>query len=160
MKTCFKCGVEKPLTDFYKHKEMADGHLGKCKECACRDVRTNRKDKVEYYREHDKQRLQTDPRRLAAIKAYQQTEAGKASLNKSKRKWEGANWVKKGASTMVVNAVRDGRLYKPDDCSECGGTPNRLHGHHDDYASPLDVRWLCSRCHYAWHEEHGVAKNG
>ncbi len=32
-KVCFRCGVLRPLTEFYKHKEMADGHLNKCKTC-------------------------------------------------------------------------------------------------------------------------------
>ena len=32
-KTCFKCNTEKPLSDYYKHTKMGDGHLGKCKEC-------------------------------------------------------------------------------------------------------------------------------
>ncbi|MBT7878107.1 MAG: hypothetical protein HN738_08495 [Gammaproteobacteria bacterium] len=146
-KKCFKCGVERPLSEFYKHKQMADGHLGKCKECTCRDVRTNRKDKVEHYREYDKQRFQTDPRRLAALKAHQ-------------KKWQGANRIKKGASTMVCNAVRDGRLYKPDDCSECKATPDMLHGHHDDYSQPLVVRWLCAICHSRWHKENGEGLNG
>lgn len=37
-KNCFKCCVEKPITDFYKHKKMGDGHLNKCKSCTKKDV--------------------------------------------------------------------------------------------------------------------------
>ncbi len=32
-KICFKCNTEKDLSEYYKHKQMGDGHLGKCKDC-------------------------------------------------------------------------------------------------------------------------------
>jgi hypothetical protein len=46
MKRCFKCGVEKPLVEYYPHKQMADGHLNKCKECTKKDTKARTDEKI------------------------------------------------------------------------------------------------------------------
>ena len=43
-------------------------------------------------------------------------------------------------------AVRSGAIQKPERCQRCGEAAN-LQGHHADYSKPLEVEWLCSRCH-------------
>ena len=47
MKKCFKCGENKELELFYKHKQMVDGYLNKCIECAKKDARGSNYDKTE-----------------------------------------------------------------------------------------------------------------
>lgn len=59
---------------------------------------------------------------------------------------------KERARQKVRYAVWSGKLTKPDQCQSCGAT-GVLHGHHDDYEKPLDVRWLCAPCHAAVHAQ-------
>lgn len=148
MKTCFKCLKTKPLSQFYKHPKMADGHFGKCKECTKKDVRENRAARIAYYIEYDRLRAM-NPARVAARQAYQKTKAGKRSIKKSKRKWLAHNANKRAAHVIFGNAVRDGKITKAP-CEVCGSTI-RIHGHHDDYTKPLEVRWLCPKHHYEVH---------
>lgn len=152
MKNCKKCSLEKVDEDFYNRDST-------CKPCRREMVRLNRARNAEYYRSYDKKRFQEDPKVKARHKRYQSTEAGTASMQSARKRWESKNTIKKAASTMVGNAVRDGRLIKPSSCEKCGNEPKRLHGHHDDYAYPLIVRWLCSKCHREWHEENGEGAN-
>lgn len=140
MKQCFKCKETKPLSAFYRHPQMKDGRVNKCKECNKKDVRENRENKLEYYRAYDRER-------------------GARQDSEYIRRYREDNPIKYGATTMVGNAVRDGRLKRPDDCEVCGGA-DRIHGHHDDYSRPLDVRWLCAACHQEWHGKHGEGLNG
>jgi hypothetical protein len=150
-KICFKCGIEKELSEFYKHKQMADGHVNKCKECNKKDVRENRSKNIDYYQEYDRKRANL-PHRVDARKEYAKTTDGWANHVKGKMAWAHRNPIKVLASQMVNNAVRDGKLIKTD-CEWCGRTDN-IHGHHCDYAKPLDVMWLCAQCHRDWHKKY------
>ena len=58
---------------------------------------------------------------------------------------------------ITEKAILRGKLI-PKPCESCNVTGvmtdgrNRIQAHHDDYNKPLDVRWLCQKCHYEWHK--------
>ena len=143
MKICKKCTIEKESDDFYK------GHAT-CKKCYIEKVKNHQLENYEHYREYDKNRANL-PHRIEARIKYQQTEAGKEALRNAKEKWQSSNVIKRAANNILTNAVRDGKITKSTNCSECG-KEGRIHGHHDDYAYPLIVRWLCPKCHSIWHK--------
>ena len=48
-KNCFKCNLEKKLEDFYKHPQMPDGRVNKCKECNTQEDAPNLETASIYY---------------------------------------------------------------------------------------------------------------
>lgn len=95
------------------------------------------------------------------VKVYGKTERGYEVNKKATRKYYSKNgWldhrplkgtpeyeaylVTKYAHNKVKYALKTGKLIKGV-CEVCG-TPE-VHAHHDDYAKPLDVRWLCVKHH-------------
>lgn len=131
-KVCFKCGVEKDLEDFYKHPQMYDGHLNKCKECAKKDARERNVLRAEYVREYDKLRNNRPERKKHSVE--------------HEKKWRKDNPEKYRAHCLLYNAIRDHRILRPNKCEICGKTCIP-HGHHYDYSKPLDVIWMCAKCH-------------
>jgi hypothetical protein len=132
LKTCFKCKTEKPLTEFYKHPMMGDGHLNKCKECARRDVRAHRAAN-ESVREYDRARA-SQPHRVALRQQMQE-------------RFRADHPERRAAHLAVQYAIRAGRMEKLP-CWVCG---EKAEAHHPDYAQPLDVVWLCPRHHKQTH---------
>lgn len=148
MKLCFKCKIEKPATEFYRHPRMADGLLGKCKDCTRADVKDRRQAKQSEIREYDRARSSL-PHRVEARKAYRKTAAFRASRNGAVAKWKAEHKVETRAHKLVKRAIDTGRLIaKP--CEECGSEV--VEAHHDDYSKPLDVRWLCVAHHRQHHK--------
>jgi|SRR6185312_13678459 len=63
---------------------------------------------------------------------------------------------KVAARRAVRREIMAGRLVRPSTCSKCGATPEApkgtaraIHAHHHDYSRPLDVEWICAKCHRA-----------
>lgn len=134
MKTCFKCLRALPLDDFYVHRQMADGHLGKCKECTKADTHRRSLEKRAELARYDRERNQRPER--------------KAQRAETQRKHRARHRDHVRARNTVAVAVNAGRIV-PQPCAVCGAT--KTEAHHDDYSKPLDVRWLCQRHHFNAH---------
>ena len=132
-KTCFKCNRTLPLEAFYKHKQMGDGHLNKCKECTKLDAGNHRQLNIDRIREYDRER-------------------GNRWKPMYLQEYRAANEDKYRAHTIVGAATRTGRLKKLP-CFICGC--EKTEAHHPNYQTPLDVVWLCPAHHK---QAHALAK--
>lgn len=141
IRTCKICGATSQKVKFY------GGVTNRCSECHKRAIRANRAANLEYYRAYDAKRFQDDPKRKQANIAYAKTPAGKEGIRKSRIKWKSQNPNKRAAHVILGHAVRDKKILKPKNCSICGASKGRIHGHHSDYTKPLDVIWCCAQCH-------------
>jgi hypothetical protein len=56
------------------------------------------------------------------------------------------------ARIMVRCAIKMGYLIRPSYCSLCT-IEGKIEGHHPDYSKPLEVIWLCKKCHMAEHRK-------
>jgi hypothetical protein len=125
MKKCFKCNEVKDLSGFYPHKQMADGYLNKCKECARNDAA-----------------LQLEKNKL-----------NPEWLDKEKERARLKQLKLKGKPRIIIYAeikrkITNGEINKLP-CAVCGNA--KAQGHHEDYSKPFDLVWLCIRHHQYRH---------
>lgn len=141
MKKCKNCRVEKNKEEFNKwyKKTGSTGFRSLCKEC---DHEINKK-----YREKNKELL-TQKRRIrtgaqpkkkctdpAKIKRYE-------DMYRSQRKYP----ERVAARSFLNMYVKIGKIVRPNICEICLKNKN-VEGHHEDYLKPLEVKWVCKRCH-------------
>lgn len=131
MKTCTVCGTTPPVDPY-------DGVPNRCRSCHCAEMKRLRREAPDKFSARERARY-VGARREKIL-----------ASGKARRAIPGP---KRDAQTAVGHAVRDGRLLKPSACSKCGRSGVRLEGHHDDYSRPLDVVWLCCRCHRRHHAD-------
>jgi hypothetical protein len=149
MKICNRCGGEpKPLSEFYKHAQMADGHLNICKQCKKGDTRSYQREKASdpEWAAREAERQREKEKRRYHEKLKDDPEHWKRHTIVS-NEWRRRNPEKTRAHRIVARALRTGTLIRPSRCekADCGGTAE--HAHHEDYRKPLEVLWLCVECH-------------
>lgn len=68
------------------------------------------------------------------------------------------------AQNLLEKAIERGEVERKTQCESCGdsGTMSdgrsKIHAHHCDYNFPLDVLWLCQKCHHEWHKHNRAVK--
>lgn len=90
----------------------------------------------DYHREYEKKYFNSGTnreRRNRLAKAYREDPRLRARHE--------ARW-------LVHRAIASGKLLRMP-CEGCSSSPAQAH--HDDYNKPLEIRWLCTRCHSDWH---------
>ena len=62
------------------------------------------------------------------------------------------------AQNLLEKAMEKGVVQRQTHCQECGSTGEfkdgrtMIQAHHTDYSKPLEVMWLCQKCHHQWHK--------
>jgi hypothetical protein len=124
LKLCGTCRRVFPLANFHKRSACKDGHAPVCGSCH-RD----------YMREYVKRN-----RNLV-------------SHAKSNAEYRIRNPEKEIAHSIVRKAIRLGELVRPEICPGCDETIF-VEAHHNDYKKPLEINWLCSKCHGLEHRNY------
>lgn len=137
-KRCSICKRNLPLSQFANWKNSADGRAYRCRRCARMYYKANR----EAYRRRSNLHYR------AHAEKYIELNAAYARAHPDRSR----------ARARAGRARRSGAL-KPGPCEDCGALSTKTVAHHSDYNKPLDVTWLCTRCHWQRHYGAPVAKD-
>ena len=136
MKVCSRCKAEKDDSCFREDRRTRTGLSSYCKPCCSEH----------HYEWLEKNRTKVNSQ---SLKSYYKR---RSEIEAQGIKWKYTPNDKKKQHSRIkfFRAVKSGKIIKPSNCEECGGTDN-IEGHHEDYSKPLEVMWLCRKCHRAKH---------
>lgn len=165
-KACKRCHEVKPLSEFSAERLSPDGKRYECRPCRAilyREYKAKNPDVVRatqrasYAKNKAKIRVKNvnnsvnnrvrnrdnQRRRRAAGLVPKRSQADRLRQN---ARYYAKYPEKFVAHRAVAVAVRTGRLIKPKTCSKCGAG-GWIQASHDDYTKPLQIEWLCVKCH-------------
>lgn len=179
---CNKCKKEKDVEEFGIDKSRKNGRNIHCKSCRNDYARKyalsyvqkkktpeQQQKRKEWERQYRKNKGASNAEKcrawyqrnlerarklsLEATKRYNSTEKGRKKRNERTNNWEKKNPEKRRAQEKLQYWVKTGKIQKPSYCSKCN-LECKVQAHHFDYSKPLEVLWICARCHFLLHHEH------
>tara|TARA_R110001599_G_scaffold236731_1_gene436085 strand:+ start:282 stop:887 length:606 start_codon:yes stop_codon:yes gene_type:complete len=127
MKKCTKCGIEKPLIDFYKQKITKSGYRASCKKC-CDAYTMKRYYSDEEFKErvltHSKQWSKDNPGKVKANARksyYKDHERTKERLKQNSLKWK-SNCT---SGVYIIRNLKENKVY----IGESYAIENRWYSH-------------------------------
>ena len=163
-RVCIKCGETKFLAFFpeYRNRKKEIAYCNVCKVCS-------RVYKIKYYQNNrqeclnrSKAQRERNPEGYKKyLRKYYRKNVEKFSIyakmrykeksdqiNACRREWRERTDIKmkEKIHKLVRSQIKLGLLKRPENC-ECCGRKIFVEGHHEDYSKPLDVKWLCKKCH-------------
>ena len=158
MKPCTDCKAKKPLNLFPIQKRNIDGRTNRCKKCLYikykerilrrqskyrknPEVKKRISEYLKRYREKNKKTARNYAHSYHIENAEVLRE--KARIRAVKYRKTDKYKIRRKVWNKVYWAVKTGKIEKKP--CECGNEKSLAH--HEDYAKPLVVEWLCRGCH-------------
>ena len=147
---CKSCQTEKDESEFY----VSDKHH--CKACKREQSKNNRLKNAEYYKEYDRNRP-NKKERVQMCKLYKDRlrkdnpEKYDEVYHGIRKRYRKNHAEENKAQNKLNEALRAGKIVRPNKCVVCQ-KECKPQAHHYDYSKPLDVMWLCVRCHANVHK--------
>ena len=189
MKRCCKCKIEKSFDEFGYRNSERKTLTSECKECVrnrSREHFKNNREKynakrTKYYQDNKEQELKKCKEYYESNRERIRKRANELSKKPERRKKAreySKIWIEKNRDKLRKNALRQnkmnpqkyearrpiymgvkyGFITKPKICEICK-LEKKIEAHHLDYNQPLNVRWLCTLCHFHQHDKMIDVKN-
>lgn len=148
---CKVCGLDKATSEFYSTNKS------KCKDCLRIIANNYRLEHLDKVRQYDRNRPNKSERTKKS-KEYkdrmriENPEKFDRIFHGSRKNYRAKFKEKQIAVGRVNYALKTGKLIRPANCSVCG-VECKPHAHHSDYSKPLDIVWVCIKCHVAIHNK-------
>lgn len=148
---CPHCKMGKSLEDFQTNKARYNGRNSWCKVCEKVQQKQWAKDNPQKVRDRLERWKNLYPEaEKEKQRRYRQNHSDLIAQRTMDQRRNFPDRIK--ARKALAYAVKTRKVLKPNRCEHCQKEV-AVQGHHEDYAQPLIVQWLCARCHKLHHLE-------